>query len=265
MLTFGHNREEFMKLRLVLLAATALVFAVPATAAEIPSYVTAAVSNPDRTAEETARDANRKPDDMVTFAGIKPGNKVVDLVPGKDQYFTHIFANVVGKDGHVYSFMPTEFDAELASNKPPIQLPPDGTVNPAWGNVTFLHRPLVTLNLPEKVDVVWTSQNYHDFHDKFMGPVDIAAYNKAVYAALKPGGTYIVLDHAAPGTGLSATETLHRIDPAVVKQEVTAAGFVFAGEDDSLANPADDHSKLVFDPSIRGKTDQFVYKFNKPE
>jgi predicted methyltransferase len=92
----------------------------------------------------------------------------------------------------------------------------------------------------------------------------MAAYNKAVFDALKPGGTYVVLDHAAPGTGLSATETLHRIDPAVVKTEVEAAGFKFVGEDDSLKNPADDHSKKVFDPSIRGKTDQFVYKFKKP-
>jgi predicted methyltransferase len=253
-----------MKLRLALLAATALAFTVPAIAADAPSYVAAAVSNADRSAEETARDANRKPADMVAFAGVKPGDKVLDLVPGKDAYFTHIFANVVGSSGHVYSFMPTELDAAMAKRKPPIQLPPDGTVDPKWPNVTFVHHSLTALNLPEKLDVVWTSQNYHDFHDKFMGPVDMAAYNKAVFDALKPGGTYVVLDHAAPGTGLSATETLHRIDPAVVKTEVEAAGFKFVGEDDSLKNPADDHSKNVFDPSIRGKTDQFVYKFKKP-
>jgi len=253
-----------MKLRLALLAATALAFSAPALAADTPAYVTAAVSNPDRSAEETARDANRKPADMLAFAGIKPGDKVVDLVPGKEAYFTHLFANVVGKDGRVYSFMPTELDAMLAKHNPPTALPPDGTIDPKWPNVTFVHHSLTALNLPEKVDVVWTSQNYHDFHDKFMGPVDIAAYNKAVFDALKPGGVYIVLDHAAPGTGLADTETLHRIDPAVVKQEVEAAGFKFAGEDDSLKNPADDHTKKVFDPSIRGKTDQFVYKFVKP-
>jgi predicted methyltransferase len=251
-----------MKLRLALLAATALAFSAPALAANTPAYVTAAVSNPDRSAEETARDANRKPADMVTFAGVKPGDKVVDLVPGKEGYFTHVFANVVGKDGHVYSFMPTELDAAMAKRK--VVLPPDGTVDPKWPNVTFVHHALTALNLPEKVDVVWTSQNYHDFHDKFMGPVDMAKYNKAVFDALKPGGTYIVLDHAAPGAGPEVTETLHRINPDVVKTEVEAAGFKFVGEDDSLKNPADDHSKNVFDPSIRGKTDQFVYKFRKP-
>jgi predicted methyltransferase len=113
---------------------------------------------------------------------------------------------------------------------------------------------------------VWTSQNYHDFHDSFFGPADLAVVNKAIFTALKPGGLYIVLDHvAAPGSGLRDTETLHRIDPAIVKKEVTAAGFEFVSEDDSLKNPADPHTAKVFDPSIRGKTDQFVYKFRKPQ
>ena len=93
---------------------------------------------------------------------------------------------------------------------------------------------------------------------------DIAAFNKAVFDNLKHGGVFIVLDHAAPGTGLADTDTLHRIHPAVVKKEVTAAGFKFVGESKVLRNPADDHSKPVFDKSIRGKTDQFVYKFKKP-
>jgi predicted methyltransferase len=251
-----------MKLRLLALAAAALVFSAPTFAAEMPAYVTAAVSNTDRSAEELGRDANRKPADMLAFSGVKPGDTVIDLVPGKDQYFTHLFANVVGPSGHVYSYMPTELDEDMVKMK--ITLPPDGTVDPKFPNATFVHKPLVALDVPGQVDLIWTSQNYHDFHDKFMGPIDLAAFNKAVYAKLKPGGIYIVLDHAAPGTGLSATETLHRIDPAVVKKEVLAAGFIFVGEDDALANPADDHSKLVFDPSIRGKTDQFVYKFKKP-
>jgi predicted methyltransferase len=115
------------------------------------------------------------------------------------------------------------------------------------------------------VDVVWTSQNYHDMHDSFMGPPDIGKVNAAIYNALKPGGVYIVLDHAADaGSGLRDTDTLHRIDPAAAKKEVTAAGFEFVGADDALKNPADPHTKNVFDPSIRGKTDQFVFKFRKP-
>jgi predicted methyltransferase len=93
----------------------------------------------------------------------------------------------------------------------------------------------------------------------------MAAVNKAIYDALKPGGLYIVLDHIAEaGSGLRDTNTLHRIDPETVKKEVTAAGFEFAGEDSGLRNPSDPHTKNVFDPSIRGKTDQFVFKFRKP-
>jgi predicted methyltransferase len=99
-----------------------------------------------------------------------------------------------------------------------------------------------------------------------MGPADVAAFNKAVFASLKPGGVYVVLDHAdAPGTGLKDTDTLHRIDVASVKSEVQAAGFKLDGESKILANPADDHTKGVFDPSIRGKTDQFLLKFRKPK
>ena len=98
-----------------------------------------------------------------------------------------------------------------------------------------------------------------------MGPADVAAFNRAVFAALKPGGVFVVLDHAAlPGSGLSATDTLHRIDPETVKQEVEAAGFVLDGESKVLANPADPKDKKIFDPSIRGRTDQFLLRFRKP-
>ena len=118
--------------------------------------------------------------------------------------------------------------------------------------------------VPKLADVVWTSQNYHDLHDPFMGPADMKAFDTAVFKALKPGGVFIVLDHAAAdGSGVSATNTLHRIDPAVVKAEVTAVGFKYVSESTVLRNPADPHTALVFDPSIRGHTDQFIYKFRK--
>jgi predicted methyltransferase len=98
-----------------------------------------------------------------------------------------------------------------------------------------------------------------------MGPADVAAFNRQVYAALKPGGVYVVLDHAAAaGSGIGATETLHRIDPARVKSDILAAGFKLDGESKILANPADDHSKNVFTPEIRGHTDQFLMRFRKP-
>jgi predicted methyltransferase len=119
--------------------------------------------------------------------------------------------------------------------------------------------------LPSGLDVVFIRQNYHDLYDKFMGPADVAAFNKAVFAALKPGGVYVVLDHAAmAGSGIAATDTLHRIDPARVKSDVLAAGFKLDAESSILANPADDHTKSVFDPSIRNHTDQFLFKFKKP-
>ena len=137
--------------------------------------------------------------------------------------------------------------------------------DPAYANVTLLTAPINTPNLPKGVSAVFIRQNYHDLYDKFMGPADVPAFNKKVFAALKPGGVYVILDHAAvAGSGLSATDTIHRIDPARVKADMAAAGFVFDGESKVFANPADDHSKMVFDPSIRGKTDQFLYKFRKP-
>jgi len=112
---------------------------------------------------------------------------------------------------------------------------------------------------------VWTSMNYHDLHDKFLGPADVAALNKSIFDALKPGGVYLVLDHAAEaGSGLRDTETLHRIDPAVVEKAVTAAGFVLEAQSDELKNPDDDYTMKVFNPAIRGRTDKFIFKFRKP-
>ncbi|HXM00757.1 MAG TPA: hypothetical protein VN932_12570, partial [Rhizomicrobium sp.] len=229
--------------------------------AKTPAYITAAIADKNRPAEDTARDADRKPATMLAFAGIRPGSVVVDLIPGKG-YFTRIFAAAVGPKGHVYSYEASEFDGVYKSHHVDV---PTGTV-PNYPNATYIHAPAASMVVPEYADVIWTSQNYHDLHDKFAGPVDIAAFNKAVYAALKPGGVFVVLDHAAlPGSGLAATDTLHRIDPAAVKTEVEAAGFKFVGESKVLRNPADPHTALVFDKSIRGHTDQFIYKFQKPK
>jgi predicted methyltransferase len=244
-----------------ILAAIAGVALAGSAFAHGPDYVSAAIADKARPAEDVARDANRKPADMVMFAGIKPGSIVVELIPGKG-YFTRIFAKAVGPKGHVYSFVPTEFDAVFKKNNIPIRSGSD----PDYPNVTYIHASIAALPIPQLADVVWTSQNYHDLHDKFTGPIDIAAFNKAVLAALKPGGTFIVLDHAAAdGSGLRDTDTLHRIDAAAVKSEVTAAGFKYVGKSDVLRNPADPRDKLVFDPSIRGKTDQFIFKFRKPK
>lgn len=229
-------------------------------ASSTPAFVTAAISNSVRPKEDTDRDAARKPAEMLVFAGIKPGQTVVDLMPGKG-YFSKLFAGAVGPGGKVYAFQPAEF-AKFAKGP----MPANGAVaDPAWPNVIFLTAPINDFAVPTQADVVWTAQNYHDMHDSFMGPADVAKVNAAVFKALKPGGYYIILDHAAAaGSGLTATDTLHRIDPATVKAEVTAAGFKFVGQSRVLANPADNHTLKVFDPALRGHTDQFIYKFRKP-
>ncbi len=251
-----------MKSAIGFAAVLAAVIFGGAAASPVPPYATAAVADKARPAEDVARDANRKPAEMIAFSGIKPGDVVVDLVPGKG-YFTRIFARAVGPKGHVYAYFPTEIDSMLKGKPPSITAVTNDTTN--YPNVTLIHAPLSKMEIPQEADVIWTSQNYHDFHNSEFGPQDMAALNRAIFKALKPGGVYIVLDHVAEaGSGLRDTDTLHRIDPAAVKKEVQAAGFVFEGEDDALRNPADPHAKNVFDASIRGKTDQFIYKFRKP-
>ncbi len=198
---------------------------------------------------------------MIAFAGIKPGSRVMDLIPGSG-YFTHIFAKVVGDKGWVYAYTPSELDPIIQKRVPGS----DPTKQfMAYSNVSVLHAPINKLAAPESLDVVFTAQNYHDMHDPFMAPADLAVINKAVFAVLKPGGLYVILDHAAAaGSGIRDTNTLHRIDEEVVKKEIEAAGFKLVAEGSFLRNPKDPRDKLVFDPSIRHHTDQFFLKFMKP-
>ncbi len=236
------------------LAAAMLSLAVAPAATPIPDYVAKAVADPGR-AQDREIDGRRKVAELVTFAEVKPGQKVLELIPGSG-YFTRVFSKVVGPQGRVYAVWPKEYDERTDKIR---------AVAAQYPNVQLLMQPAAKLTAPEPVDVVFTSQNYHDYPDKFMGPTDPAVLNKAVFAALKPGGLYVVIDHAAEsGSGMRDTETLHRIDPATVKQQVLAAGFEFVGETDVLRNPADDHTLVVFNPKVRGRTDQFAYKFRKP-
>ncbi|MDP3658454.1 class I SAM-dependent methyltransferase [Phenylobacterium sp.] len=251
-----------------LLLAAVAVLALTAGAANAqnaaapPAYVAAAVADKSRPATDSARDADRRPMDMLAFAEVAPGQTVGDLLPGGG-YFTRIFAKTVGSAGKVYAII-TPAQAEAAT-PPAIRAV---AADPAYGNIEVVTTPFETLVLPTKADVIWTSQNYHDLHGTRPGrpPTDVAKVNKAVFDALKPGGLFIVLDHAAsPGAPLEVVDTLHRIDPQVVKSEVIAAGFTFDGESPMLRNSADDHTLPVFDPKIRGHTDQFVYRFRKPK
>jgi len=249
-------------IRNIVLACTAamILATAPAPAAQrTPDYVAAAIDDTARPADDKQLDAERKPAEMLMIAHVKPGMRVMDMIPGHG-YFTRLFAKAVGPKGYVYAFQPAEFDGFLKGKPAPIV-----AVAAEYPNVSVIHSSVNTLTAPESLDLVWTSQNYHDLHDSFAKPADLALVNKAVFNALKRGGLYIVLDHAAEkGSGLRDTETLHRIDEATVKQEVLAAGFKLAGESNALRNKEDARTLKVFDPAIRHKTDQFILVFRKP-
>lgn len=243
------------------IAVVALLATTPlmAAAAPLPPAIARAAADPAR-ADQAKDDARRHGPEILAFAGVKPGDKVIDLIPGA-AYWTRLFAKVVGPRGHVYGIWPKPYAGEAGRD---VQLY-GGLAKNGYPNTSVAVEPATELTAPEKVDLIFTAQNYHDYPDKFMGSIDPSVFNKAAFAALKPGGILLIIDHqAAAGSGMRDTDTLHRIDSAIVKKQVTAAGFRFVGESKLLANPADDHSKAVFDKSIRGHTDQFIYKFRKP-
>jgi predicted methyltransferase len=244
-----------MKNRLVLAAAAAaLLLASGATfgAANIPANAAAAAADTHRPQSDTSRDADRKPAETLAVAGIKRGDKILELIPAAG-YMTRLLSAAVGPTGHVYAVnLPALNDRIKAQTKPVLD-------DPAYKNVTYLEQPFGELKAPEPVDVVWTSMNYHDFKNEGMFFVDTAAMNKAIFAALKPGGLYVIIDHIAePGSGTRDTRTLHRIDPETVKNEVRAAGFTLEAESDILRNP-EPHTGHSDD-----KSDKFFFKFRKP-
>jgi predicted methyltransferase len=227
-----------------------------------PYYITRAITDAARPAEQIKLDAWRKPAEVIAFSGLKPGDRIADFMPG-NAYFTRIFSRIVGAQGHVYAFVPAQ---ELVNCAPGET---EGTRvvqrEGRYKNVTVLVDAADRFAAPEHLDVVWTAQNYHDLHDSFMQPTDIAALDRAIFRALKPGGVLLVIDHvAAAGSGLRDTGTLHRIDPEAIRAEVSAAGFVLEARSDLLRNPEDTHALPVFDPAIRHRTDQIVFKFRKP-
>ena len=241
----------------ITLGAALLVLALSgaAMAAPIPDYVTKAVADSTRPAADTARDALRLPAETIAFAGVKPGMKVAEFYPGGG-YFTRPLSDVVGPSGHIYGIENAKWndgsDGKVAAAVPD-------------HNVSMQMAKFGEFSLPEKVDLAWITQNYHDLHIAKYGPVDMAAFNKHVYDSLKPGGIYFVLDHQAnPGTGEAQIAKLHRIQKSQVIREVEAAGFKLVGQDDALHRTTDDHTKSVFDKSVQGHTDQFMLKFVKP-
>lgn len=253
-------------IHLIALACLALVAGCRAEEAKrqfSQAALDAALADPARQSHRAAGDERRKPGPLIALAGVKPGDKVLDLIPG-DGYWTRIFSKVVGPEGKVYAVWPEAYARFARGNVKTLQ---ELSADPHYGNIVAEVQKSAILSAPEELDVVWTSQNYHDYPDEYMGAdADPELLNKAVFDMLKPGGTYMIIDHrAADGRGMADTEKLHRIDPAIVRKQVEAAGFRFAGESKVLENPKDPLDIAVFDKSIRGRTSQFAFKFVKPD
>jgi predicted methyltransferase len=202
--------------------------------------------------------------ELIKFAHVDTGYTVIDVYPG-DGDWTRIFSDVVGPEGRVYSFVP----AEVADFKnDPVGRMRTLAEEPGRENVEAVSADLVAMpEVTKPADVLWLHLFYHDLHTALMQAkgATAAEFNRAVYERLKPGGSYVIVDHAAAaGAGTSNAQSLHRIDPASVRAEVEAAGFILDAESTMLANKDDPHSIKVFDPSIKGKTDRFAYRFVKP-
>ncbi|HWY16516.1 MAG TPA: hypothetical protein VNX86_15380 [Rhizomicrobium sp.] len=245
----------------ILIAAFSIALAVlaaPAAPAAVPGYIAKAVADPSRPADDRKLDERRKPAEILSYADVKPGETIGEFLPGGG-YYTRMLSDVVGPNGKIYALETTTWGKDnIASTKAVLS-------EPGRGNVKLDLAPLGTFHLPDKVDLFWTTNNYHDLHIPKYASVDMARFNKLVFDSLKPGGVYLIVDHAAaPGSGAGDSPRLHRIEKATVIKEVTAAGFKLLGESDLLRNPADDHTKTVFTPALRFRTDQFILKFARP-
>ncbi len=234
----------------------------PAPRTEISAdaaHIAAAIADARRPREDRDRDTSRHPAETLAFAGIAPGARVADLIPGGG-YFTRLIAVAVGEEGRLYPVIRP--DGVAQDFETPIL-----EVAAQYPNAVMARTLYDALAFPEPLDVVFTAQNYHDMYLTEYQLGDANAMNRSAFAALKPGGVYVVIDHSAvAGSALEtdAPAALHRIDQARVRQEVEAAGFVFDAESDVLRNAADTRTVSVFDPAIRGHTDQFMMRFRKP-
>lgn len=247
----------------LLLSACGQAGAPAAPAAEVSAdaaNIVAAVADTRRPQADRDRDAARYPAETLAFAQIEPGDRVGEIFPGGG-YFTRLFAVAVGEDGRIYPTIRP--DGVAGEYETPVL-----AVAAEYPNAVMARTPYDALAYPEPLDVVFTAQNYHDMGLTAYSLGDRNAMNRTAFAALKPDGLYIVIDHSAVAGAPVETDAetaIHRIDEAVVRQEVEAAGFVFDGESAILRNPADTRTINVFDPAIRGHTDQFMLRFRKPE
>ncbi len=251
-------------MRFTILAATMLALtATPLGAAPASTTITAAMASPDRRPDNVKLDEGRKPAQVLTFLGLKPGMNVLDLF-GANGYWAEIMVPVIGPKGHDTVWEPTQFYGDKAKAY-------FAGFMAKHPNVDLRISPFEAPDLPKNyADFVILNDNYHDTYwtsEQFKIPhMDPNAFLKAVYAAMKPGAVIGVIDHvAAPNNDTRATvEKYHRIDPNVVKADFKRAGFVLVGSSDLLRNPADDHSLPQSDPKVARHTDRFIFKFKKP-
>lgn len=245
------------------MAAAWLLAAAPVALSAAPADVAAGVKAAGRPADAVELDSSRKPVEILSYLGLETGQRALDLFTGSG-YYAEIMAKAVGPQGAVVAWEPENFhDSESQKKWDALQA--------RVPNARLLVSPATAIDLPaDSFDFVLMHMIYHDLYwesEKFKFPrLDPDAVLKKVYAATKQGGVVGVVDHvaAAGGDTRAVVDKLHRIDPAVIRADFERAGFVFEGESNLLRNPADDHSKLVFDPSVRGKTDRVVYRFRKP-
>jgi predicted methyltransferase len=201
--------------------------------------------------------------ELIQFARVSAGSTVIDVYPG-DGDWTRLFSDIVGPTGRVFSFVP----AEVAHFKnDPVGRMQALAKEPGRENVAAVSADLVAMpEVTQQADVLWLHLFYHDLHTALMQAkgATAAQFNRAVHERLKPGGYYVIVDHAAgAGLGTSDAQSLHRIEPASVRKEVEAAGFALDAQSSLLARSDDPHSSKVFDPSIKGETDRFAYRFMK--
>jgi predicted methyltransferase len=242
-----------------LLSACATTPPPPPALGGTPANILASVSDPGRPAGDVARDAAMRPGQLLAFAGVRPGQRVVDLIPAGG-YFTRLLSKAVGPRGKVYAYVPDELTSQAAREPAVAQV----TRDPSYANTTLTVRNVSDFVLPERVDLIFNGQHYHDMKSPILGPVDMRRFNAAAFAALKPGGTYVVVDFvAASGSGARDAASLGRVDPAMVVAEVTAAGFTYSGELTILRDTNDNHTARAQE-GVQGRGDQFVFRFRKP-
>ena len=252
-----------MRLMTLIGTGLALALAVPVIAKPVDPVAVAVADSAQRSPDNVALDAGRKPAELLHFLGLRPGMRVADMFGGNN-YWGEILAPAVGPKGRVTIWLPTQFYDTKANGK----LTALAAANPnvRWQSSAFAEPNL----LPNSFDLMVLNLDYHDVYwesAKYkVTRMDPDQWLKIVYAAMKPGGVVGVIDHVGPaGDTRAVVEKLHRIDPDVVKADFKRAGFKLEAESALLRNAADDHSLMVFDPKIRGKTDRFVLKFRKPK